>query len=69
VRHFLFRWFFTIHQEQAQVDPKALLTEAVYFSNNDGYGREKILYSKRTVGYRLENPVHAESVIRYLPFM
>jgi hypothetical protein len=39
--HFLIRWFFINHQVQARIDPKALLTETVHFSNNKGYAREE----------------------------
>jgi hypothetical protein len=42
---FLFRWFFINHQEQAHMDTKALLTEAVHFSNNKEYDREENIAS------------------------
>ena len=41
MRHFLFRWFFTNHQEQAQNDAKALLTEAGYFFMYNKHDEEK----------------------------
>jgi hypothetical protein len=41
MRHVLFKWFFINHQEQARLDPKALLTGAVHFPNKNKYAGEE----------------------------